>query len=72
VDAERGCEWAGTFAETADGLPYIGTVPEFPHGYFALGYGGNGITFSLVAARIIRDAFTGRPNADAGLFGFER
>ena len=64
--------WAGTFAETPDGLPYIGCNPQFPHGYFALGYGGNGITFSLIAARIIRDLFMGRKNEDAGLFRFER
>ena len=31
-------------------LPYIGVLPEHPHTYFALGYGGNGITFSAVAA----------------------
>ncbi len=64
--------WAGTFAETADGLPYIGSVPEQPHAIFALGFGGNGITFSQVAAEIIRDAAVGRPNPDAEIFSFER
>jgi glycine/D-amino acid oxidase-like deaminating enzyme len=64
--------WAGTFAQTKDGLPYIGATDQFPRGYFALGYGGNGITFGLVAAQIIRDLFTGRPNADAELFRFGR
>jgi glycine/D-amino acid oxidase-like deaminating enzyme len=64
--------WAGTFAQTKDGLPYIGTTSQFPRGYFALGYGGNGITFSLIAAQIIRDLFTGRHNADADLFRFDR
>jgi glycine/D-amino acid oxidase-like deaminating enzyme len=66
------CAWAGTFGETKDGLPYIGAVPGFPHCHFALGYGGNGITFSLVAARIIRDAILGRHNGDAELFRFGR
>jgi glycine/D-amino acid oxidase-like deaminating enzyme len=64
--------WAGTFAQTKDGLPYIGTTRQFPRGYFALGYGGNGITFSLIAAQIIRDLFTGRQSADADLFRFDR
>ena len=64
--------WAGTFAQTKDGLPYIGTTRQFPRGYFALGYGGNGITFSLIAAQIIRDLFTGEASADAELFRFER
>ncbi len=39
--------WAGTFGETVDGLPYIGAHKEFPHSYFVLGFGGNGITFSV-------------------------
>lgn len=64
--------WAGTFAETPDGLPLIGTLPRWPGTYFALGYGGNGITFSLVAAQIIRDAILGRDNEDADVFSFER
>jgi glycine/D-amino acid oxidase-like deaminating enzyme len=72
IDIEPDCAWAGTFAETADGLPYVGAVPQFPRGYFALGYGGNGISFSLVAARIITDLIMGRPNADADLFAFGR
>ena len=43
--------WAGVFGTTPDGLPYIGTLPEHPQTCFALGYGGNGITFSAIAAR---------------------
>ena len=72
IDLRPDCAWAGTFAETKDGLPYIGAVPEFPRAYFALGYGGNGITFSLVAARIIQDLIVGRENQDAELFRFGR
>lgn len=64
--------WAGTFGETDDGLAYIGNVPEWPRAFFALGYGGNGITFSLLAAEIIRDALLGRRNEMAHLFAFER
>ena len=64
--------WAGTFGATKDGLAYIGTHESLPHAYFALGYGGNGITYSLIAAELIRDAFLGRPNRDAELFAFAR
>lgn len=64
--------WAGLFGASKDGLPYIGTVPERPHTYFALGYGGNGITFSVLAAQIIRDLITGRPNPYSDLFSFNR
>jgi glycine/D-amino acid oxidase-like deaminating enzyme len=34
--------------ETKDGLPYIGKHPNFPSAYFVLGFGGNGITFSVI------------------------
>ncbi|HEX3149752.1 MAG TPA: FAD-dependent oxidoreductase [Gemmataceae bacterium] len=64
--------WGGTFAETDDGLPFIGQSPADPHAYFALGYGGNGITMSVVAARIIADRICSRPNPDASLFEFGR
>lgn len=64
--------WAGTFGETKDGLAYIGAHPRFPHAYFALGYGGNGITFSVIAAEIIRDHFLGRTNHDGRIFRFGR
>lgn len=64
--------WAGTFGETKDGLAYIGSPAERPDAYFALGYGGNGITMSMIAARIITDLYLGRPNPDARLFRFDR
>ena len=64
--------WAGTFAETADGLPYIGVAPEFPNGYVALGYGANGIVFGYVAASLLLDLFLGRGNPDAELFRIGR
>ncbi len=64
--------WCGAFAVTKDGLPYIGTIPEKPNTYFALGYGGNGITFSAIAADIIKDMITGKKNEDAELFRFDR
>lgn len=72
IPLEVAYTWGGTFAETEDGLAYIGTTPEFPNGYFALGFGGNGITYSLIAAELIRDAILGRPNPDAAIFAFER
>ena len=72
IRVEVAYSWAGTFGETEDGLPYIGSHRSLPHAYFALGYGGNGITYSLIAAQIIRDAFLGRRNPNAALFGFER
>jgi len=65
-------KWAGSFASTKDGLPYIGAIRQRPHTYFALGLGGNGITFSVIAAKIICDSINGRKNNDAAIFRFER
>jgi len=64
--------WAGTFARTEDGLPFIGPHRKWPNVLFALGYGGNGITFSLLAARILRDHILGIPNTHASLFTLDR
>jgi glycine/D-amino acid oxidase-like deaminating enzyme len=72
IDLEVSYTWAGTFGETKDGLAYIGRTAEFPHAYFALGYGGNGITFSVIAAKIITDLHLGRPSPDADIFRFDR
>jgi glycine/D-amino acid oxidase-like deaminating enzyme len=64
--------WTGTFGSTKDGLPYIGPYEKLPNSYFALGFGGNGITFSLIAAEIITDLILGRENKDLELFAFDR
>lgn len=64
--------WTGTFGSTKDSLPYIGTYTKTPHTYYALGFGGNGITFSLIAAEIIRDLILEKKNTDADLFSFNR
>lgn len=72
IPLEVAYSWAGTFGETKDGLAYIGRNRSLPHAYFALGYGGNGITYSVIAAEIIRDDFLGRRNRDAAIFAFRR
>ena len=64
--------WTGAFADTTDGLPCIGPVRRGSRVLFALGYGGNGITFSQIAARILRDHCCGRTNRDARIFAFDR
>ena len=69
---ETAYRWAGVFGETDDGLPYIGDCTSVPNSYIAVGYGGNGITYSLLAGEIIRDLFLERPNPDAELFCFDR
>lgn len=64
--------WAGTFGITKDSLPYIGPHPDYPNTYFALAFGGNGITFSVMAMQILSDALAGKPNKFLEYFRFNR
>jgi glycine/D-amino acid oxidase-like deaminating enzyme len=65
--------WAGTFAETDDGLPFFGCHEQYgPRVHFAMAYGGNGITYSLIGAELLRDQLQGNRHPCATLFGFER
>ena len=64
--------WAGTFGETKDSLPYIGASPEWENAWFALGYGGNGITFSAIAAQALADLYLGKTQEYLQLFRFGR
>ncbi|HVW97485.1 MAG TPA: FAD-dependent oxidoreductase [Mucilaginibacter sp.] len=72
IPLEPDFSWAGAFAVTKDGLPYIGSIPGSPDVLFALGFGGNGITFSVIAAEILRDILSGEKNENAGIFKFDR
>ncbi|HEY8398462.1 MAG TPA: FAD-dependent oxidoreductase [Flavihumibacter sp.] len=65
-------QWSGAFASSKDGLPYIGQIRQRPNTWFALGFGGNGITFSLLAAEQITRSISGGPDPDSDLFRFDR
>jgi glycine/D-amino acid oxidase-like deaminating enzyme len=64
--------WEGRFAMTPDSLPYIGSHRRYPRHLFALGYGGNGMTFSFLAARMLLEHWQGKRSADHRLFAFGR
>jgi glycine/D-amino acid oxidase-like deaminating enzyme len=64
--------WDGLFATTPDGLPYIGRHSRFPGRLFALGYGGNGMTFGFLAAQMLLEQVRGADSPDHALFGFRR
>lgn len=64
--------WCGTFSSTKDGLPYIGRWKNKDRMFFALGYGGNGITFSMIAAQVIKNTMKGIKDERAAIFGFDR
>lgn len=65
--------WGGTFAETRDGLPWFGPHPQYgPRVLFALAYGGNGITFSVLGAELLRALIERRAHPLRTLFAFGR
>ena len=72
ADVDIDYAWEGLFAMTPDGLPYIGPHRRYPHHLFALGYGGNGMTFGFLAARMLLEQWQGMHSPDHDLFGFSR
>jgi glycine/D-amino acid oxidase-like deaminating enzyme len=70
IDIEHA--WEGLFAMTPDSLPYIGPHLRYPKHLFALGYGGNGMTFASLAARLLLEHWRGARSADQHLFRFGR
>ncbi|TXF79409.1 NAD(P)/FAD-dependent oxidoreductase [Chryseobacterium sp.] len=64
--------WAGTFGETKDGLPYIGTHKKFKNSYFVLGFGGNGITFSVTGMEMASHFMKNEEHPLTEFFKFER
>ncbi len=64
--------WAGVFGSTKDGLPFIGNLKTKPNSLFALGFGGNGIVFSLIAAEMITDLVLKGKSKYSKLFSFDR
>lgn len=64
--------WAGTFGETKDGLPYIGEHKSFKNSYFVLGFGGNGITFSVTGMEMASLFMKGKKHPLSRYFKFGR
>ncbi len=67
--AEVNAKWSSQYFEPADGLPYIGRLPGNASNIFvATGFGGNGITYSHVAAALLKDILLGQANDLEHLF----
>lgn len=64
--------WAGTFGETKDGLPYIGVHQKFENSYFVLGFGGNGITFSVTGMEMAANFLKNKKHHLTEYFKFGR
>ena len=64
--------WAGTFGETKDGLPYFGRLDPEKNEHYVLGFGGNGIIFSVMAMNSILFSLNGLPHPDLEYYRFNR
>jgi glycine/D-amino acid oxidase-like deaminating enzyme len=71
VDTRAVQTWAGSFGASPTGMPTIGPIPGFRGCYAVLGYGGNGITFSMLATKLIMAAILRRKLPEAKLFAFK-
>jgi glycine/D-amino acid oxidase-like deaminating enzyme len=70
IDTRAQFAWAGSFGKSDTGLPTIGEVPAMKNCWAVLGYGGNGITYSRIAADVIQAALIGSRDASADLYQF--
>jgi glycine/D-amino acid oxidase-like deaminating enzyme len=70
LDVRADFHWAGTFGASSRGTPSIGRLPGKRKLYAVLGCGGNGITFSMLAAQILRGLICGTGDPDERLFAF--
>jgi glycine/D-amino acid oxidase-like deaminating enzyme/nitrite reductase/ring-hydroxylating ferredoxin subunit len=61
--------WSSQYYESADGLPYIGNLPgQSSHVYVATGFGGNGMTYSSVAALLLQRIILDKKPFNESLF----
>jgi glycine/D-amino acid oxidase-like deaminating enzyme len=70
LDCRADLHWAGSFGGSPNGMPTIGAIPGYPKCHAVMGYGGNGITFSMLAARLITAAILGKTLPETRLFAF--
>lgn len=64
--------WAGTFGETEDGLPYMGRPDLSKNKHYILGFGGNGITFSVMGMDAILPSLYNEPHVFLDFYKFGR
>lgn len=68
IDPTPEFAWAGAFGSTATGMPIIRRLARRPRIHAVMGYGGNGITFSRLAAEIVTTEIGGGTDRDGHIF----
>lgn len=72
IPLKREMYWSGTFSTTRDGLPFIGTWQGSERMFFNLGYGDNGILFSMIGAQMICNSLKGVEDVRTRIFSPRR
>ncbi len=62
--------WSPWDTVTEDGLPLIGEIS--PHKYLAIGYGGRGLAYAMLAAEMLTDEICGDPHPLSAVFNPKR
>ena len=70
LEFESDYAWSGAFGESRTSMPLIGPIPGMTRSYAVMGFGGNGITYSVIASQVIAAFIRERPDSDADLYAF--
>jgi len=69
-DLKSADRWSEVMGFTPDGLPLLGRLPSIPQAYFAVGFGGRGLSWAFVVAERLVDAML--HDAQLGLLSASR
>ncbi|MCI0703946.1 MAG: FAD-dependent oxidoreductase [Planctomycetia bacterium] len=73
VEASREASWAGLRPGSPDGLPFIGSVPNWENVFVAAGHFRAGVQLSIGTAQAITELFTSKPmGVDLNAFRLDR
>jgi glycine oxidase len=65
--------WAGLRPATADGLPYLGRLPDYDNGFIAAGHFRSGLQLSTATAVVMAELMRGQsPQVDLSAFSPQR
>lgn len=64
--------WGGAFGASVNSLPIIDRIPDLAGAFVVAGFGGNGMTYSAIAAALLRARLAGHPDRDERLFRADR
>lgn len=64
--------WTGAILEPSDGLPFIGRIEKDKNVLIATAFSGTGMTYSVIAAQILKDIILGKKNKYEKLYSAAR